>query len=692
MATSTFTSAGVNNLASNAANWDNVPADTNPIVIPTGQTCEWDIDTSGYATGIDGLTITGTLKLSRTTSGYIKMKAAKTITGAGTFDCGASALDAIPFAVKHTVTGGAGWYINGAAGLTMTVYAAEPAIKTILLSGNEAIGQTELSVDTSVVGDIWADGDTIRINNIDKGKQTEERIIAAGGIAADTITITAGLTAAKITGTVISLISRNVTFLSSTASTFVGQNFAAGKLTIAGGRFKTSTYYAFNACTSPSISGGVFDTNDTCFYQSVSVSVSGGVFSGNNNVINSCTGTNTISGGVLCGNGYSINISNGALISGGTHKGNTTVVYNCIGITASGFTILGCGNGFYACTGANVYDGSITSCGNGFINSSVSVNNVTLSNNSYDVNQSIISAYNTLFGSATEFEAYTNLSKGTYSESIDHDQQAGAYKAWTKGGVTTRQAVTYPSGKTYAMQTVLASASVEGFWQKEITVGAGASVNITMYLRKSASMAYLPRVIIFNKASTDPFAGGTGLNTFTMTNSVDTWESSLYTYTNSTSEDITLVIRTQGMNASGNLFSYIDVEQINVDLTSAIALLNTIATDTTTDIPALIAALPTAVENRQEMDSNSTRLATIAGDTTTDIPALIGALEGFETVLVGGYTGADLFRVFASILAGKVSGGGTTTIVFRSIDDTKNVITATVDTNGNRVNVVVDAD
>jgi hypothetical protein len=51
----------------------------------------------------------------------------------------------------------------------------------------------------------------------------------------------------------------------------------------------------------------------------------------------------------------------------------------------------------------------------------------------------------------------------------------------------------------------------------------------------------------------------------------------------------------------------------------------------TDDVPTLIAALPTAVENRSEMDSNSTQLANIVADTnelqTDDVPGLIAALN-----------------------------------------------------------------
>lgn len=198
------------------------------------RTGEYDYN-SAYTTGIAGITITGTLKLTRSAGTYRLFMTAATIGGAGTFDCGASALDPIPFTAKHTIAGGSGWYINGAAGLAMTVYAAEPATPTILLSGNEAIGQTEWSVDTSYYWQHWADGDTIRISDYTAALESEERVIAAGGRAAGTLTVTAGLTAAKNTSAAIHLMTRNVQFIQASGSQYICKTFASGKLTIAGG-------------------------------------------------------------------------------------------------------------------------------------------------------------------------------------------------------------------------------------------------------------------------------------------------------------------------------------------------------------------------------------------------------------------------------------------------------------------------
>ena len=55
-----------------------------------------------------------------------------------------------------------------------------------------------------------------------------------------------------------------------------------------------------------------------------------------------------------------------------------------------------------------------------------------------------------------------------------------------------------------------------------------------------------------------------------------------------------------------------------------------------------------------------------------------------DEVVVGSYTMRQLLTVMAAAMAGKVSGGGTSTITFRGVDDASNVIVATVDASGNR--------
>ncbi len=61
-----------------------------------------------------------------------------------------------------------------------------------------------------------------------------------------------------------------------------------------------------------------------------------------------------------------------------------------------------------------------------------------------------------------------------------------------------------------------------------------------------------------------------------------------------------------------------------------------------------------------------------------------------DDVIEGTLTLRQAVRIFLSALAGKSSGGGTSTITFRDLADTKNRISATVDADGNRTAVTLD--
>jgi hypothetical protein len=67
--------------------------------------------------------------------------------------------------------------------------------------------------------------------------------------------------------------------------------------------------------------------------------------------------------------------------------------------------------------------------------------------------------------------------------------------------------------------------------------------------------------------------------------------------------------------------------------------------------------------------------------------ALLDRAAGVET----GYTLRQAMRLLLSVLAGKASGLGTTTAVFRDMADSKDRVTATVDADGNRSAVTRDA-
>jgi len=81
----------------------------------------------------------------------------------------------------------------------------------------------------------------------------------------------------------------------------------------------------------------------------------------------------------------------------------------------------------------------------------------------------------------------------------------------------------------------------------------------------------------------------------------------------------------------------------------------------------------------------ASELATDAAEEIAD--ALLDRSAGVET----GVTFRQAMRLILAALAGKASGLATTTAVYRDTNDTKDRITATVDTNGNRSAVTLDA-
>jgi len=140
--------------------------------------------------------------------------------------------------------------------------------------------------------------------------------------------------------------------------------------------------------------------------------------------------------------------------------------------------------------------------------------------------------------------------------------------------------------------------------------------------------------------------------------------------------------------------------------------IDVIATDTTTEIPATLATLATSaalatVDTNVDSvlaDTNEIQAELADGgrtdllidsivDATTATGVLLkdAAIEAIfnDVVVTGTYTFAQLMKIMASALAGELSGGGTTTLTFKSVDGASDVIEAIVDANGNRTSVTL---
>lgn len=91
-------------------------------------------------------------------------------------------------------------------------------------------------------------------------------------------------------------------------------------------------------------------------------------------------------------------------------------------------------------------------------------------------------------------------------------------------------------------------------------------------------------------------------------------------------------------------------------------------------------------------NSNATAVQ-LQGNGTGAALKLTGGATGvpIEFDVETGFTFHDALRLMSSAMIGKVSGMATTTVTFRNVGDTKNRITATVDADGNRSAITLDA-
>jgi len=90
-------------------------------------------------------------------------------------------------------------------------------------------------------------------------------------------------------------------------------------------------------------------------------------------------------------------------------------------------------------------------------------------------------------------------------------------------------------------------------------------------------------------------------------------------------------------------------------------------------------------------DTGSTQVARVGadGDTLETLSDEIAAKMASSEIIEGTYTLKDAIRIILAFAAGKVSGGGTSSIKFRSTGDDVDRIQATVDSSGNRTAVTL---
>jgi len=93
-----------------------------------------------------------------------------------------------------------------------------------------------------------------------------------------------------------------------------------------------------------------------------------------------------------------------------------------------------------------------------------------------------------------------------------------------------------------------------------------------------------------------------------------------------------------------------------------------------------------ALENLSATDVWAETTRTLSAGTNLNDLSVADIIAGISD---GEYDLQEMLRIMFAVLAGKSSGGGTTSITFRDSGDTKNRVTATVDSNGNRTAVTL---
>ncbi len=130
-----------------------------------------------------------------------------------------------------------------------------------------------------------------------------------------------------------------------------------------------------------------------------------------------------------------------------------------------------------------------------------------------------------------------------------------------------------------------------------------------------------------------------------------------------------------------------------IGLIQAVATLTGTGAVTTAQMSAEASLLATLVGVGTASNVNLNAKGNISADVTpfTELsPESLAAAILDKSNVESNLTVREALKLLSAVLAGEVSGGGTTTITFRSTDDTKDRVVATVDNDGNRTAITYD--
>ena len=243
-------------------------------------------------------------------------------------------------------------------------------------------------------------------------------------------------------------------------------------------------------------------------------------------VLNCATGLNII---LFCDN------TGSGLVSGCVTAFNYVLPIKITGLTISNCTTPFNGCSIFSCSGL-----TITNCTKSF---------AYCTGELYGISWAGTDPSNTGFYDAADQLVSNNNQSGS-----------GAYKAWMHGGTVLKATNVMPTGATYSYEHACTSATYPCFRQLIYTIKPLEVLHYRTWVRKTATMTYLPRIQIidfFVDPLIDAVNNAAGLLAETpMTNSVDTWELIDCYYFNNTDVPKKVILRTLAMNATGTVYFY----------------------------------------------------------------------------------------------------------------------------------------
>jgi hypothetical protein len=497
----TTTSVGSGNW-SEAGTWNNgVPANGDSVVIASGHTVVFDVDESGFAAGLAGLTINGTLRFAVAANTVLKL--ACSVVGTGSLYVGNSGADPIQNAYTAKIQFNGAYEITGS--LASVAFYGRVRTGGFLSRLNQAYG---IGTATMVLKDEveLEANDVVSLSSPTAGQYAELLTVKSYTSATKTVVFTAGCAVAHVENDYLMLITKNIVLENIHASS------KAGALRKSGSTVKGVLFKGFNPGPIRDITG--------CN-------------------IEFCTGQNNTNGGIsYYGSGHTI--------SGCTGQNNT---YGGISYYGSGHTISGC-------TGQNNTGGGISYYGSGH----------TISGWLGGVNTDDLyyTQSATLFGGtyqSTNFftNGYNDVSRLQQHtvEAFDFNGVAGDYRAWLRGGKIASDFVVKPAGAAQSWKFTLENASFAVHRSFEVRVEAGQTLVLRAFVRKSAVMAYQPRLQIVDPAA-DPLilAAAPLAETLAVGDEVDAWQ--LLTLRYVAVQSGVLLVRLLAKNASGNVWFWLD--------------------------------------------------------------------------------------------------------------------------------------